>query len=337
MVGRILNVGLIGCGAFAQITHIPNLKSNPKYKIHAAMDIDAAAAQKVQAETGAAYSATDVNRLLSDKNIDVVFITTRHDSHADLSIKAANAGKHILCEKPMGLDSAQCKNVAAAVQKNRVKYTVGYNRGLAPLIVQACDLLSELPQKKMLYHRLQAVFPEDHWIHDPEIGGGRFVGEGCHIFDLFCELIKSEPVSVYASGGIFLNKEKVKSADSGIITLSFADGSVATTLIASAGCNDFPKEVTEIYCSQKAIYIDNFQKLDYFGFAGRKHTHLDLGVVDKGQAREIDLFANSIINETESPNGCNRASRAAVISFKVVESLTKGMPVDIVPNDYKFV
>ena len=205
-----LKVGLIGCGGFARGMHIPILKNNPKYTIYAAMDIFEDAAKQVAEETNASYWTTDLGRLLSDTKIDVVLLPL-DTILMPTYVKAANAGKHIMCEKPMGLNRDECRAVVDAVKKNNVKYTVGYNRGMAPMITKARDLLKEFPdKKKMIYHRIQAPFPESHWTHIEEIGGGRFVGEGCHIFDLLCEIVQAPPVMVYASGGTFLNPEKVK-------------------------------------------------------------------------------------------------------------------------------
>jgi len=333
---KSLKVGLIGCGGFAKGMHVPILKKNPKYTIHATMDIVESAAKEVAADTNAAYWTTDLDRLLADPEIDVVFIMTWHNSHAELSIKAANAGKHILCEKPMGLTREECRAVAEAVKRNNVKYTVGYNRGMAPMVAKARDLLADLPYKKMVYHRIQAYFPEDHWTHIANIGGGRFVGEGCHIFDLICKIINQPPIMVYASGGTFLDPEKVKISDSAIITITFADGSIGTTLINSAGCSDFPKEATEIYCNNKAIYINDFTKMEYCGFEGHKKTFFEIDSVDKGHAIEVDKLADAILNNTESPNGIENAARAAVISYMVNESIKSGAPLQIRENDYIF-
>lgn len=333
---KVLNVGIIGCGSFIRGMHVPILKANPKYKIYATMDVFEETAKKLAEDTGAEYYTTDVDRLLADEKVDVVFITTRHDSHAALSIKAANAGKHVFCEKPMALNAEECRAIAEAVRRNNVKYTVGYNRGMAPMVTKARDLLAGNPNKKMIYHRIQALFPVDHWTHVREIGGGRFVGEGCHIFDLICEIIGKEPVTVYASGGTFLDPEKVKIPDSAIITITFEDGSVATTLINSAGCGDFPKESTEIYCDKKAIYISDFTHMEYYGFEGHKKTVLEYNAVDKGHAIELDRLADAIINDTQSPNDLDQAARAAIISYKVDESVATGMPVAITRADYCF-
>lgn len=332
---KSVNLGIIGCGHFLGVVHIPNLKKNPKFKIHAVMDINESAAVDVAKDVGAKYWTTDLDKLLSDSELDAVLITTRHNLHAEQTIKAANAGKHILCEKPMGMNRDECRKIAEAVKKNNVKYTVGYNRGLAPLVTQARDLLKGLTAKKLIYHRIQCSIPLDHWLLDPKAGGGRFVGEGCHIFDLMCELVFSPPVSVYASGGVFLDTQFVKIPDSGIVTITFADGSVGTTLVASAGCDKFPKESTEIYCDNRAIYIQDFKVMDYYGWDDEP-VNVTLDAVDKGWMIEIDQFADAVLNDTESPNGLVRAARAAVISYMVNESIACGAPVVISESDYIF-
>lgn len=331
-----LNVGLIGCGSFAKAIHVPNLLKNPKYRILATADLNEEAAVELATETGAAYSTSDPERVFSDPEIDVVFITTRHDSHAGLTIRAAEAGKHILCEKPMALNREEVQAIVAAVRKAGVKYTVGYNRGMAPLVTKARELLAALPDKRMVYHRIQAHFSATHWTHDPAVGGGRFVGEGCHIFDLLCELAPAPPVMVYASGGTFLDPEVVKIPDSAIVTITFADGSVGTTLIASAGCGTFPKEVTEIYCALRAVYIHDFREMEYHGFEGQERVKVELSATDKGQPVEIEALAEAILNDTESPNGLTQAARAAVISYMVNESVASGQPLPISESDYVF-
>ena len=331
-----LRIGFIGCGNFALKAHVPEIQKNAKYEICAAMDINESACMDFKNKTGAAYCTTDIDKILSDEKLDVVFITTRHDSHAALTVKAANAGKHILCEKPMGMNADECRAVAEAVKKNNVKYTVGYNRGLSPMILKAKELLDCEKSKKMIYHRIQSHFPEDSWTHIPEIGGGRFVGEGCHIFDLLCELAGSLPVSVYASGSTFLDPDIVKIPDSAIVTITFKDGSVGTTLISSAGCADFPKEATEIYCNKKMIYINNFSSMEYYGFEGQKRISIGYDKMDKGHANEIDQLADAIINDTDSPNGPYKAARAAIISYKVNASVKSGSVIPVNESEYLF-
>lgn len=330
-----LRLAIIGCGGFVRGMHVPNIKANPKFTVQATMDVSEKAATDLAQATAAAYATTDVEKILSDPSVDAVLIATRHDSHADLTVRAARAGKHVLCEKPMALGVEEVKRVVRAVKESGVVYTVGYNRGLAPMILKARDLLAGDPHKRMIYHRIQAPFPEDSWTHDPLVGGGRFVGEGCHIFDLMSELVEAAPVSVYAAGGTFLDPRKVKIPDSAIVTIAYRDGSVATTLINSAGCGAFEKESTEIYCDGRAIHIANFQEMRYFGFEGQNCVTTRLDGVDKGHRTEIDLFADAVLDGKPIPNGLVKAARAAVISFKVGQSLERGLPVPVSADEYE--
>ena len=329
-----VRVGIIGCGNFARGMHIPNLMRNEKFQIVATCDLVLPLAEEARRLTGAKYAVEDADVVLADPEIDAVFVITRHNSHAELSARAAQAGKHVLCEKPMGMNAEECRRVAAAVRQAGVAYTVGYNRGLAPLVVKAKELLAADPAKVMIYHRIQAPFPADTWTHIPEVGGGRFIGEGCHIFDLLCELVEASPTTVYASGGTFLDPNKVKIPDSGNVTLTFADGSVGTTLIASDGCSEFPKEATEIYWAGKAIYIDNYQRMSYHGVVADGEGSISLKEVDKGHRREIDLFADAILTGAPPPNGLKNATRAALISYLVLDSLSSGQPMRISASDY---
>lgn len=315
--------------------HLPILQGDPRIKVHGVMDIDEASARSMAELSAAEYWTTDLDRILTDSSTDTVLITTRHNTHAEISIAAARAGKHVFCEKPMALNLEDCRKVAEAVREAGVKYSIGYNRGLAPMIEQARKLLaSQGEHKKMMYHRLQAPFPEDSWTHDPTVGGGRFVGEGCHIFDLFCRLTDSPVTRVYAAGGTFLDPQKVTIPDSALVTLSFEDGSVATVLINSAGCGKFPKEATEIYCDGKAIYIENFKHMQTVGYdsIGTTVTNTEQG--DKGHTEQMTRFFDAVAEGTPAPNDERIAIRAALLSYKVVESLESGGPINVDQAEY---
>ncbi len=329
-----IRVGLIGCGSFLRHTHLPLLLASGAFQVVGVCDLDLAAARGVRGAAGAAYATDNAAQVLADADIEAVIITTRHDTHAALSVAAAQAGKHVFCEKPMGLSADECCQVVAAVQAAGVVYSVGYNRGLAPLVVEARRLLAPYSDKRLVYHRLQAPFPAEHWTHDPAIGGGRFVGEGCHIFDLICELMPAPPVQVFAAGGTFLDPSRVHIADSGIVTLTFADGSVGTTLVASDGSARFPKESTEVYCAGRALWIDDFTRLTYRDLTPAGDRELTLPRQDKGHRDELAAFARAIRAGAPAPNGLPQALRAALLSFAAVASLATGQPVPISQADY---
>ena len=330
-----LNIGIIGCGRFAS-NALQYLLANPLYRVRAACDTINDAAEKIADRAGADYHTTDVDRLIDDKAIDAVFVMTRHDSHDSLTVKAANAKKHVFCEKPMALSIEGCKSIAKAVNDNGVIYCIGLNRRTAPMVVKARELLSMQKEKKIIYHRVQEPFPPDHWTHDHKIGGGRLVGEGCHSYDMLCELTGSPPVTIYAAGSTFLDPDIVKAYDSAAVTITFQDESVCVTIIASTGNEALPKEATEIYCGGKAIIINNFRSMECYGYEGRQRTEWIFDTVDKGFYIEYDLFAKSVLEGGPSPNGLTKAARASVISYKVKESIDTGKPIDICENEYTF-
>ncbi len=324
-----IRAAVIGCGGFGRNLYLPILKSLAAYETVAAADINLEAARKCAEEFKLRYATDDPERVFADPEVDAVFIATRHDSHVPLSIRAARAGKHILCEKPMGVNWEECLQLADEVRRSGVRYSIGYNRGLAPLVVKARELLADQAARRLIYHRIQAPFPERHWIHDPVAGGGRLVGEGCHIFDLLCELVPAPPVTVYACGGTFLDPKLVATPDSAIVTIGFADGSVGTTIVANAGCGRFPKEATEIYCAGRAIHINDFRELGYYGFLENGDGRIQLDAVDKGHRREVALFAAALLEGGPQPNGLEQALRAARISFLAGESIRTGQVLPV--------
>jgi len=313
---------------------IPAMQKGKYSRIVAIASRDSAKAHDAAKRLGIPKAHASYEALLADPDVEAVYIPLPNHLHVEWSIKALEAGKHVLCEKPMGLDAAEFRAVADAVRAAGVVYTIGYNRGMAPLVVRARELLASHPGKRLLYHRLQAPFPPSHWTHLPAVGGGRFVGEGCHIFDLLCELAPAPPAGVYASGGTFLDPASVHIPDSGIVTLTFADGSVATTLVASDGCARFPKESTEIYADGTAILIDDFRRLVFRGRAAEEDVEVTLPAQDKGHTAELEAWGRAILYGAPAPNPLPQALRAALISVKVLESLSSGRVIPIAASEY---
>ena len=315
---RKINVGVLGCGSFAKNMHLPNMKRDGRYRIHVACDIDLAQAEEVREKYGCAYATEDMERMLSDDAVDLVMITTRHDLHAQLCIWAAKAGKHILVEKPMGLNAEECLAVQRAVKEAGVKYCIGYNRGLAPFVAKAREVVAALGRPFVMYHRMQNYIC-DHWLLEEKIGGGRLVGEGCHIFDMACVLADAAPDRVFAEGGVLTGNAKLTVPDTGAITLGFPDGSAAALLVSSVGHHGLSKESTEIYCGNVAIQIDDFRTMKVCNADGVEET--TLSAVDKGHRRELDLLARALLDDAPCPNNEDNALRAALISFKATSAI----------------
>ncbi len=335
MVGKSqVSTAIVGCGAFVKAVHLPNMLKEGRYRIHAAVDLDENAAKGVAKEYGAAYATTDFDKALSDPEVDLVVLTTRHNKHAGMAIRAAEARKNILCEKPMGLTLQECSEVLRAVRKNGVQYCIGYNRALAPLVCKGKALIAQQKRPAVIYHRIQSYFQanEFHWILDEKEGGGRIISEGCHIFDMFCALTGAEPVRVSAEGGIFTKSGKVTTPDTALITVAFDNGSVATMCIPSVGNSQAPKEWTEIYCGNMAVTIENFQKM--ISCVGATKEETTLPEVDKGHAVELKLLADALLTGTPVPNGAVSAMRSAVLCLKAIEAIQTHRVISVSPAEY---
>ena len=334
-MGEDINVGVIGCGSFARAVHIPNMKAHPDYHLYYACDIDKEAAKKTAREFGFEKYGKSATRVFNDEKVHLVVITTRHHNHAKLTMKAAKAGKHILCEKPMCVKPSEVKKIMKVVKDTGVKYTVGYNRGLAPLITKAKEIIRKIKLPVIIYHRMQNSFEGGtHWLLDEKIGGGRMTGEGVHCIDLFCSIIDAEPVRVYAEGGIYTGSTAHHTPDTFAVTLGFEDGSSAALVLASVGTGKISKESTECYCGNTGIVIDLFRRAEIHSEEAGIDEVIELPEVDKGHKIEIDLLAKAILNNEEPPNNVENAARASVIGFKAIKSALTGKAYRISKEEY---
>lgn len=286
-------VGVIGAGNYASAILLPALKaSGARIKsVASATGISAAhAAQKF----GADAATTDVAALIGDDAIDAVVIATRHDTHADLVVRALAAGKHVYVEKPLALSLAEIDDIAAAYQDANSLLMVGFNRRFAPQVARLRELLGGSGEPKSMVMTVNAgPVPNSHWTQDRGQGGGRLVGEACHFIDLLRYLagapIDNSRINRLASGA----------GDTATIELAFADGSIGTIHYFANGTNAFPKERLEVFSAGRVLQIDNFRALNGFGF--RNFRSQRQWRQDKGQAACIGAFIDAVARGGPSP------------------------------------
>ena len=327
-----IQTGIVGCGDFARLVHAPHLVKDGRFEICAACDIAQDKARRLADEFSVPKVLTDAEEFLADDALDLVIIATRHDSHAELAIRAAEAGKHILCEKPMGITLEACRRVADTVAANGVRYTLGTNRSHAPLFVKARELVAQTHRPCVISHRMQVSYQDEwHWLLDPAVGGGKLVGEGVHLFDSVCRLAGSRPVRVSGSGGVFTRNAGLTAPDSAAITLKFANGSVASVVTASVGNRNMPKEQLEIYSADLAIQTDTFRKMTIY--QGDSREVIELPEPDRGHATLIRALGDALLQDGPTPNNIHEALLASVCSFKALDAVRTGVAAHIQPDE----
>lgn len=316
----VINVGLIGCGSFVRHTHLANLLANKRLRLYATADVNADAARQIASEGHAAYATDDVERVFRDPDVEMVFICTPHFNHADLSVRAAQAGKHIYCEKPLGLTEDECRSVSEAVQKAGVKFIGGYNRAVAPFTQQARGILGPLNAPMLIVHRIADWNPySTSWLLNEHLSGGRIVGEGGHAVDMICRLTGQNPIRVYAEGGNFAEPSATGAADSALINIGFPDGSAGVIMLSSVGNNAFPKEEIQITCANHTIVIYNFERMVVCGPNGQETFALP--EMDKGLKAMLDLAADVVGKGLPTPVGVNEAWRATKVTLAAARSI----------------
>ncbi|WP_417796093.1 bi-domain-containing oxidoreductase [Terasakiella pusilla] len=315
--GRI-EVAVIGAGGFAKSTHLPILeKLQSKYNIRAIMSRTGAAASGVASQYNAEYATTDYQKILDDDNIDAVFITTRHDTHADYALRALESGKHVMVEKPLCLTSEELEKIETFFSTKSTNdaplLLTGFNRRFskyAEAIKQAIDNRSN---PVIINYRMNAGYiPSEHWVHS-EVGGGRNLGEACHIYDLFGFLTQSPVKSVNASSISPSGKHYLKS-DNFVATVTFCDGSIGTLTYTALGSKDIPKELADVYSDGRIIQLEDYKSLEGFGFKLQKITTT---VADKGHFEELEAFADAILGNGEWPIPLWQQLQASKIALDV--------------------
>ena len=212
---------VIGCGAFGRV-HAGCLAQLDGVDPVAFCDAVEERAQEFAREFGGEYATADPEKIFADGSIDVVYIATRHDSHADLCVRALEAGKHVLVEKPLALTVDDCRRVGEAVERTGRRLMVGFKMRYADMVRKARELIPDpiVVTMQMMDDR----WPAGAWTNDPVAGGGNVLSQGCHSADLLRFVSGRDPVEVYAAGGNYYQPSGV--VDNLTATVRF-DGGVA--------------------------------------------------------------------------------------------------------------
>ena len=316
-------LGVLGAGLFANAMLLPAIKKAGDIELVGVASSGGLHAQHSGKKFGFQYATSSDDEIINDPNINTVAILTRHDSHADLVVKALKAGKHVFVEKPLAINSTQLSAISKQLKANSQSLlTVGFNRRFAPLAQQLSVSLKDRTEAMHVHYRVNAgIIPLNHWTQDPEIGGGRIIGEGCHFIDFITFLVGESPVSVTAhalpDGGKYRE-------DNVSTTFTFPDGSVGVVDYLASGDKSFPKERVEVFCGGQVSVLDDFVSLHIVRDGRKKRAK---GTQDKGHVAEWKAFAKSIREGGEPPIpyeqliGVTKSTFAAVESLRVQETI----------------
>lgn len=318
-----IRLALLGAGEFAKATHLPNLQAlSDKYALHAVMSSTGHNAAETAKQFGARYATTDVEEILRDPEVDAVLIAARHHLHASMALMALRAGKHVLVEKPLCLTWEELAEIRKFYDEIPPYSTApvlltGFNRRFSRYAVRMHEWVKDRTNPMILNYRMNAGYvPLDHWTQTEE-GGGRNIGEACHIYDLFTYLTGSTAVDIQVSH-ISPTTGYYSRQDNFIATIKFEDGSIASLTYAALGSKDYPKEQLDIYVDGKNILLHDYTRLV---MTGAKAKGIETGTSDKGLKEELEAFAAAIRQKREWPIPLWQQFQATEIALEVEQKL----------------
>jgi predicted dehydrogenase len=282
---------------------------------------------------GFAHCATDDDQIIDDPNINTIVIATRHNLHASQIVASINSGKNVFCEKPLCLKEEELFGIArayVAAPKRRL-LMVGFNRRFAPMALRMKSFVDEIREPLSLHYRVNAGYiARDHWVNDPEQGGGRIIGEVCHFVDFLAFLAGSAPVEVSTRS---LPDNGQYSDDNVIISLQFANGSQGTIDYLANGDRTYSKERVEVFGGKSAAVLEDFRLLELVQ-NGKKHVIRSRFRQDKGHLGEWRAFVNSVRSGGHPPITFEEIIATTMATFAAVSSRSTGKSVSIEVNAF---
>ncbi|MEE2679554.1 MAG: bi-domain-containing oxidoreductase [Myxococcota bacterium] len=314
--GDSVGIGFLGAGNYARSVLLPALERTKSARPTVLVTATGASARRTAERFGFAQCGTDASSVLESPEIDLVFVATRHDSHARLAVDALRAGKAVWLEKPIGLTTAELDTVLEAAAETGGFLTVGYNRRFSAHTRLARQTFADRDGPLSIHYSISAgAPPEGTWITDPTVGGGRVIGEVCHFVDLCAHLVGTPPSRVFASA---LGRDP-ESDDSVIATLGWPDGSAATIQYLASAHANLPKERFEASADGSTVRCDNYRRTEVLG--GRT---LKTWNQDKGQATAVAETVEAVARGGASPIALSELAGVARATFAILAAIRSG-------------
>jgi predicted dehydrogenase/threonine dehydrogenase-like Zn-dependent dehydrogenase len=331
-----IGLGVLGAGSFAQNTLLPALKAIRGVSFIGVCNATGPRSRSVAEKFGFSYCSNSERELLQDAKIKAVLIATRHHLHAGQSLRALRAGKAVFCEKPLCLNEGELAALVCATatsaspEENAPFLMVGFNRRFAPMAVQMKRFLSAIHEPLAIHYRVNAGYiPADHWVNDPEQGGGRILGEVCHFVDFLCFLAGACPIEVQAQT---VGNPGQYSMDNVVASLKFANGTLGTISYLASGDKSTSKERVEVFGGGSVAILEDFRRLELVRNGRKQITRARWGQ-DKGHKAEMQAFVDALLGKTP-PIPFEQVVGSTLATLRLQSSCQTGQALTVELNEF---
>jgi predicted dehydrogenase/threonine dehydrogenase-like Zn-dependent dehydrogenase len=320
-----VGVAFVGAGNYAKAVLLPALADVRRVqRLHLVTSTGPSARRSAEAFRFS-HCATDPAQALADPAVDLVFVATRHDSHAPLAEAALRAGKAVWLEKPAALDEVQLASLLAAARETGGFLSLGYNRRFSSHALALREAFSGRRGPMAIHYAVApGAAPRGTWLTDPAVGGGRWLGEVCHFVDLCGFFVGAPPERVFARP---LGSQP-ELDDSLVLLLSFADGSAATIEYLANASSELPKERIEVSADGRSAQCENFRRTRLPG--GKEHKTFNQ---DKGQAAAVARVVEAVAAGAPSPFTLDEIAAVSRATFACAASARSGQSVALAGED----
>ncbi len=319
-------VGLLGAGNFASAVLLPTLKQIPQVSLVGVASASGVTARHAANKYGFKFAASQDMEVIAHPDVNTLAVLTRHNLHASQVLAGLQAGKNVFCEKPLAIQDDELAALLPYLEDEASGplITVGFNRRFAPLALKMRAFFASRQEPLMMSYRVNAGYlPLTHWLHDPDQGGGRVIGEGCHFIDFLTYLVGAPPVNV--AGHSLPDAGKYRQ-DNVQLTFTFPDGSVGTVFYLANGDKSFSKERVEVFCSGRVAVLEDFRRLEMVQDGRRSVAQTRLRQ-DKGHKAIWQAFAQAVTTAGPPPIPYSHLIGVTRASFAAVQALSSGPQV----------
>lgn len=332
----MLKVGIIGAGRIGKVHAESITKYVPNAEVKAIADPFMTEETKAWAKSmGIKDVYTDHKKILEDSEIEAVLVCSSTDTHSTMSIEAAEAGKHIFCEKPIDHNLERIYQVLDVVEKAGVKFQVGFNRRFDHNFKAVKEAVKNGKVGDPHIIKITSRDPEAPPVEYVKVSGGIFLDMTIHDFDMVRYLSGSEVEEVYAAGNVLVDPAigEAGDVDTAIVTLKFANGALGVIDNSRRAAYGYDQRA-EVFGSKGSVAVSNDKNSTAVistadGVGTEKPLYFFLERYMQSFADEIKEFIDAIVNDTEVPVTGVDGLKPVLIGLAAKKSLEEGRPVKI--------
>ncbi len=330
-----LNIGIIGAGRIGKV-HMQSITYNvPSARVLGITDVFKDGLQELADKYGIEKVYDDYKEMLADKDIDAVLVCSSTDTHADISIEAARAGKHIFCEKPVDLTPEKVKAVIDEVAKAGVKLQVGFNRRFDHNFAHVRSLINEGKVGNLELIKITSRDPEPPPAEYAAVSGGMFLDMTIHDFDMARFLAGSDVTEVYVNAACLVDPAigEAGDVDTAIINLKFANGALGVIDNSRRAAYGYDQRI-EVFGSKGAAMAandtpTNVTIMNAEGVTTDKPLYFFLERYMQSFRAEMVQFVDAVLNDKPTPTTGLDGLNSILVALAAKKSVAEGIAVKI--------